>query len=160
MKFLKLIALMMVLAMVLTFGVACNSGDGAETTGGSGDAGTTAGGDGATTEAPFVTELTIIGLDDKGEKVYLIEKEDAQYNGLKPTTELTMFDVISDYCADNDVECVLDSDTGRLISVDVYTTAEGGYVWSYELNGEKITDDYNRIIASGAEIVVTLAPLE
>ena len=157
MKFLKIIALMMALTMFLALGVACNSGEGDETTKPEGD-GTTAG-DGATTEAPFVTELTIIGLDENGDEVYVVEKEEAQYNGLKPTAELTMFDVISDYCSDNDIECVLDDATGRLLSVDVYTTAEGGYIWSYELNGKQITDDYNRVIENGAEIVVKIVPL-
>ena len=151
MKILKLVALFMALSMLLAFGVACNSDEGEGTT-----EGAQSGDNGNQSEAPaFIVELTVIVLDADGKEVTLIDKEDAQYNGLKPTNELTMFDIISDYCFDNDIECVLDEQTGRLQSIGEYTVANGGYRWVYELNGDDLKD-YDLVIENGAEIVVKM----
>ena len=150
MKFLKLIALMMALTMLLAFGVACDSGEGAETTGNE----TT-----DTQAPPFITSIVVTAVDAEGKEVELIDEEKATYNGLKATDALTIFDIVSDYCADNDIECTLDETTGRFISIGGYTIAEGGFVWKYEVNGKALTD-YDVVVANGAEIVVTLEALE
>lgn len=151
MKFTKLIALLSLLAILLTFGVACNSeGEGDETT---------TGAPAGSTEPPFVVTLTIIVPDENGDATKLVNEEEAQYNGLKPTNELTMFDIVEDYCSDNDLACTLDSQTGRLESIGEYTIVNGGFQWKYELNGEDLKD-YDLVIANGSEIVVTLVAVD
>lgn len=150
MKYLKYLALFLALAMFLTLGVACNSGDeGGETT---------APPDGATTAAPFIVELTITAIDENGEKVEILDEEEVQYNGLKPTTELTVFDIVEDYCADNDVEYTPNAD-GRVESIGGYSVAEGGFQWTYSVNGKKLTE-YDVAIANGSTITVTMVVVE
>ena len=151
MKYLKYLALFLALLMVLTFTVACNSGDDTE-----GE--TSADGTGASTEAPFVVTLSIIALDEEGEEVDVLEEEEAQYNGLKATNALTVFDIIEDYCMDNEIEYTAETDDSgytRIISIAEYSIADGGYMWTIQLDGKKLTD-YDKVIPSGAEIVVTM----
>ena len=150
MKYLKYLALFLALTMFLTLGVACGEGNS--------NAPETTAGDGGTTAAPFVVKLTITALDEDGEEVEIFEKEDAQYNGLKPTTELTIFDIVEDYCADNDVECTLNAD-GRLESVGGYSVAEGGFQWTYKVDGKKL-QEYDVAIANGAKIEITMVVVD
>ena len=150
MKFTKLIALLSLLAILLTFGVACNSeGEGGETT---------TGAPAGSTEPPFVVTLTIIVPDENGDATKLVNEEEAQYNGLKPTNELTMFDIVEDYCADNDVEYTPNAD-GRVESIGGYSVAEGGFQWTYSVNGKKLTE-YDVAIANGSTITVTMVVVE
>lgn len=156
MKFLKLIALLTALVLMLSFAVACDSGDE-----GGGDAETTAGqgggdeeGDG-TTAASFITSIKVVALDEAGKEVTVIDEEEVLYNGLKAHSELTIFEIVSDYCSDNDIACVLDEDTGRLVSIDEYSVEEGGFIWTYEVDGKALSD-YDAAIANGAEIVITM----
>lgn len=155
MKFLKLIALLTALMMMLSFAVACDSGEGG------GDAETTAdqgGGDeegDGTTAASFITSIKVVALDEEGEEVTVIDEEEALYNGLLAHDALTIFEIVSDYCSDNDIDCVLDDDTGRLVSIGEYSVEEGGVMWTYEVNGTALTD-YDGFIANGAEIVIKM----
>ena len=149
MKFLKLIALCLSLLMLLSFAVACDkggSGDGEGSESGSGD---------VTTDAPFLTSIKVTALDEEGEEVDLIDEEDVAYNGDVATDALTIFEIIADYCFLMDIECTLDEDTGRFVSIGGYSIAEGGVVWSYEVDGAPLTD-YDATVANGAEIVVTM----
>ena len=149
MKFLKLIALMTALLMILTVAVSCDKGEGGapeSSESGSSD---------ASTAAPFLTSIKVIALDEDGEEVTVIDEEDVEYNGMVATNALTIFEIVADYCFLTDVECELDEDTGRFVTIDGYSIAEGGVVWTYELNGEPLTD-YDVFVPNGAEIVVTM----
>lgn len=156
MKFLKLIALMLALFTLLTLAVSCNSGDQPEDTT---KAAETTKNDGVTT-APFITKITVIALDAEGKEVEVFSTDEAIYNGLKAdTSALTASEIVADYCADNDIECTLDSDN-CLEKVGDYTTADfeidgKGVMWTYYVNEVKLTD-YDTAVANGAEIVVKM----
>ena len=152
MKFLKPIALSLVLCMILMVAVACGKPDGgAETTVASGD----------TTAAPetFMTSIKVIALDENGDEVVVLEDEEAVYNGLKPITELTASDIVADYCADNEIAYTLSDVTGRLATVDGYPLKETGYIWSYIVNEETLSD-YDTVVANGSEVIVKLIKAE
>lgn len=147
MKFLKVIALLMALTMMLAFTVACDSE-------GNGDESTSS--ESTDTQAPpFVTSILVIALDAEGEEVTVIEEEEATYNGLKTTDSLTIFDIVTDYCFDNEIAYTLDEDTGRFVSIGDYSVAEGGAMWSYEVN-EKALSDYDVAVANNSEIVIKM----
>lgn len=149
MKFLKTLALIMALTMLLAFGVACDSGDDPEES-------TTesTGGESSSTE-PFVVSLKLTVPDENGDALVLIDENEVTYNGLKATNALTIADIVADYCEDNDLEYTLSDTTGRLESVSGHTVAEGGYQWKYKVNGTSLSE-FDNAIANGSEIVITL----
>ncbi len=153
MKFLKLIALFLSLLMLFSFAVACDKGgdgDGTEDGSGSGD---------GTTAPSFLTTIKVTALDEAGEEVDLIDEDNVAYNGDVAFDALTLFEIVADYCYFADIECTLDADTGRFVSIGGYSIAEGGVVWTYEVNGESLTD-YDVVIENGSEIVVTMVVKE
>lgn len=149
MKFMKLIALLTALLMVFAFAVSCDKGDGGK------DDGSESGSSDATTAAPFLTTIKVTALDEDGEDVTVIDEEDVEYNGTQAVTALTIFEIVSDYCYFSEIECTLDEDTGRFVSIGGYSIAEGGLMWTYNVNGEDLTD-YDVAVPNGAEIVVTM----
>ena len=149
MKFLKLIALLTALLMILAFAVSCDKGEGGK------DNGSESGSSDVTTAAPFLTTIKVTALDENGENVTIIDEEDVEYNGTQAFDSLTIFEIVADYCFLSDIECTLDEDTGRFVSIDGHSIAEGGVMWTYKLNGEELSD-YDVIVPNGAEIVVTM----
>ena len=146
MKFTKILALLLALTMLFAFTVACDSGDK--------DAETSAAE--TTTQAPpFISSILVIALDAEGEEVTVIEEEEATYNGLKASNALNIFDIVTDYCFDNDITYTLDQETGRFVEIGGYSVAEGGVMWTYSVN-DKVLSDYDGIIANNSEIVITM----
>lgn len=162
MKFSKFIALALAVCMMLVMAVSCNN-SGNNTTSTSGEpAGTKDPSESTSEAAKFLSTILIVAkyTAEDGTKVdeILVDEEDIVYNGIKPLDALTMFDLISVYCEDNEIPCTLDND-GHLESITgesgtVYTVANGGYIWSYQIDGKDATD-YDAVLTSGVVINVT-----